>query len=134
MKSAVGLTGKMEEHNRQSIVDLFHAQVGIKKIAEVVGVHETAICHMVDQGEGQCLKGSPGPPANKKRIPDFMEQLRAKIDEDLKKSMRAIAKDMSCDESVIRDAMGDLGMKSFIRCCRQLLTEALKEKRLVSSR
>ena len=33
----------MEEHNKQRIMDLFHPQVGIKKIAEVVGVHKTTV-------------------------------------------------------------------------------------------
>ena len=47
MKPAVGLTGEIEEHNRQRIVDLFHTQVGIKKIAKVVGVHETTNCCVV---------------------------------------------------------------------------------------
>ena len=82
MKSAVGLTVEMEEHNR--IVNLFHTQVGIKKIAEVVGVHEITVRHVVARcrERGNISRASPSPLANEKRMPDFMERLRAKIDED----------------------------------------------------
>ena len=61
--SAVGLTGEMEEHNRQRILDLFHAQVGIKKIAKVVGAQETTIRSVVAKfrERADISRASPGP-------------------------------------------------------------------------
>ena len=61
----------MEVHNRQRIMDLFRPQVGIKKIVKVVGVHDSAVRHMVAQfrERSNISKASPAPRPTRKGCP-----------------------------------------------------------------
>ena len=68
---------------------------------------------------------------NKKRDDAFLECLESKINADPTKSMLRLSKELKIDPKTIRTAVHeDLGMKSYVRVPRQLLTSTLMEKRL----
>ncbi len=65
---------------------------------------------------------------------NFMEELAAKIEEDPTKSMRSLAEEMNVDPKMIKTAMDDLSLKSYIWRQQQLLTAAVEVKRLEQSK
>ncbi|QQP48557.1 Uncharacterized protein FKW44_008915 [Caligus rogercresseyi] len=81
-------------------------------------------------GEGFEKKaGSVG--HNLKRTPEIRERLKKKIKEDPTKSMNRLSNDLSVDSITINWAVReDLGLTSYTRTLRHLLTEDMKRKRL----
>jgi len=66
-------------------------------------------------------------------MPNFLERLKELIDEDPTKFLRNLA-DLGCSQTMIVTAVGDLGTKSYVCQCRQLLTSATKVKRVEKSK
>ena len=68
---------------------------------------------------------------NKKRDLVFLGDLKAKINKDLTKSMWKIAAKLNVDPKTIRSAVHDnLGLKSYTRTVKHLLTKSVKARRL----
>eukprot|EP00096_Caligus_rogercresseyi_P013013 TRINITY_DN5681_c0_g1_i11.p3 TRINITY_DN5681_c0_g1~~TRINITY_DN5681_c0_g1_i11.p3 ORF type:complete len:118 (+),score=26.92 TRINITY_DN5681_c0_g1_i11:130-483(+) len=68
---------------------------------------------------------------NLKRTPEIREILKKKIKEDPTKSMNRLSNDLSVDSTTINWAVReDLGLTSYTRTLRHLLTEDMKRKRL----
>ena len=70
---------------------------------------------------------------NKKRMPDFLQQLQELIEEDPMQSMRQLAIRLDVSECTVRRAVHqDLRYKSYTIRIRQLLTETMKAKRVTT--
>ncbi len=126
----------MEKARHQRIVDLGRAQVPNQTIATIVGVHPRTVQRILAHFEDRGVIGRPprGPPTNKKKTDDFMARLKELIEADPTKSMRSLASDLGCSAATIHSTVRELGMKSYVRRRRQLLTGAMKEKRLDRSK
>jgi hypothetical protein len=81
---------------------------------------------------GNGIQRKPGSGGvNKKRNRDFVNALKTKIAKDPTTSMRKIAAELKVDPKTIRTAVhDDLGLKSYTRTPRHLLTESMKARRL----
>lgn len=122
-----------QERKREKIHVLLGAQCSQIFIAKQIGVNVSTvrrIQHARTSGKGpERAEGSGG--HNRKRTHNFIEDLKIKIDSDPTTSMRRHAKEFQVDPKTIRKAVHqDLGLCSFVRQPRHLLTNALKQKRL----
>ncbi len=123
----------LQEEKRHRVLDLLSAQVPPKRIAEVVGVSLITVYNIRTanmEGKGpERSEGSGG--HNKKRTDHFVHNLKAKVAEDPTKSMRSLAMDMNVSPKTLRKAVNeDLGLKSYTRTTRHLLTRRMKAIRL----
>ncbi len=73
--------------------------------------------------------GSAG--VNKKRYQDFIDALKTKIAKNPTTSIRKIAVDLKVNPKTVRTTLhDDLGLKSYTRTPRYLLTECIQSRRL----
>lgn len=122
-----------EIEKRRRVSDLLFAEIDKKKVAEIVGVSLSTVYVIAKSKKGDNSiarkEGSGG--HNKKRDKTFLRDLKTKIEADPTTSMNRLAKTMEVDHRTIRRAVNDdLGLKSYTRTLRHLLTAGMKEKRL----
>ena len=113
--------------------DLLNALVSPKQISRIVGVSEKTVYNvkkkMIMSKTIARKTGSGG--SNKKRTKTFIKTLKSKIQKDPTKSMRKMARELKVDSKTVRNSVKyDLKLKSYTRTPKQLLTTAMKEKRL----
>ena len=122
-----------QEATRQRISDLLHAQVDPKTISDIVGVSRRTVYNIrraINGGKGITRKSGSGG-SNKKRGEVFLGALKAKIEKDPTTSMRKMAAELQVGVRTVRRAVhDDLGLKSYVRTRRHLLTESMKARRL----
>ena len=122
-----------EEAKRRRVSDLLRAKIELKTIKDIVGVSLRTVYRVkqampVDDGVLR-KPGSGG--ANIKRDTAFLETLKAKIASDPTKAMRKVSKELKVDPKTIRNAVKkDLGLRSYTRTPRHLLTQSMKIRRL----
>ena len=126
-----------QQEKRQRVADLLCAEVDPRRISDTVGVSLKTVYNIrksINNGNGvQRKPGSGG--ANKKRNPDFLKALKAKVAKDPTISMCKMASELDVDPSTVRMAIhDDLGLKSYARTPRHLLTESMKARRLERSK
>lgn len=122
-----------QQAKRQRIFDLLDAGISQIEIANIVKVDVRTvrrIQHAKNAGKGtERTPGSGG--HNKKRDNAFVNSLKAKIDADPTKSMERLGQELQVHPKTIATAVrDDLGLKSYARVPRHLLTITIKEKRL----
>ena len=124
------------EAKREPVAALL--DVGLKhgQICEVTGVSMRFVAKVrtivAAGGSFERKPGSGQPPGI--RTEDFLCGLAAKIEADPTKSMQKLTLDLEVDEKTIRNAVKDLGLKSYIRRRRQLLTAKSKASRVEKGR
>lgn len=121
------------ENKRKRVADLLRAGIAPKVAATTVGVSKVTaydVKKSIDQGKSLDRKpGSGG--HNKIRSQDLVEEVRDKISEDPTTSMTQMAKELEVSDRTVRRVVHeDLGMHSFVRTQRHLLTTAMKARRL----
>lgn len=101
--------------------DLLRAQVSVPEIVTIVGVSKTMVYDTKKKLEaGDSLERKPGSGGSNKIITDdFLTDLLSKIEADPTRSMRKLAKDLNVDEKTIRNAVGQLGLCSYVRRSRR---------------
>lgn len=123
----------VQEQKRQHVSTLLEAQIDHAEIAAIVGVSVRTV-YRINQAKnnGKDTSRAPGSGGNgKKRNEAFISTLKAKVKEDPTTSMRRLAKVTNVSHTTLMLAIHeDLGLKSFARVPRHLLTSSLKEKRL----
>jgi len=122
-----------QQAKRNRVCDLLDAQIPQKDIAKIVGISERTIRRIQHARQSSLgTERSPGSGGhNKKRDAAFLNTLKKKIKEDPTVSMRKHAKILKVDPKTIRTAVHkDLGLKSFARMPRHLLTDRMKQTRL----
>ena len=126
----------MEKAKRIHIAHLYHARHTPTDISHLVGCSRTTVYGVIKKlNTTGCLDRSPhGPPANKKRTPEFLEDLASKIKSKPTTSQTSLAKDMNVTPKTMGQAIRDLGMKSRARPPKHLLTEAYKENHVTRSK
>ena len=123
-----------ESSKRQRVRDLLDANVHWKEIVSVVGVSRATVFN-VKSGKSKLERRKGSGLANRKRTGDFLNDLKARIDNDPTKSMSRLANDMSVHKSTISRAISeDLGMYSYARTVKHLLTEKQRQTRLERSK
>ena len=112
------------EAKRRRVSDLLHAQVGIKEITDIIGCHRSFVYKVKNMmNNGDDLSRKPGSGGHNKKVDeDFLTGLSAEIEADPTRSMRKLAKDLNVSEWTIRQAVGELGLHSYVRRRRQLLS------------
>ena len=120
------------EAKRQSIVDLFHAQIPFKRITKIIEVNLSTVYKVTKSFAARnTIKRKEGSSRhNKKRTKSFLEDLNATIESDPTMSLKKLAKSKNVSQRMIQLAMKDLGFKSYVRRRRQLLTERMRATRL----
>ncbi len=118
----------MEAHKRQRVLDLLCTGTPAKEIAAIVGVSLSTVYDIKAKGHPERKVGSGG--HNKIRSQPFQEALEAKIKANPTSSTRNLAKELGVGKTTIKRAVNDLGLKSYVRRHRQLLTEKNKEDRV----
>ncbi len=118
------------EARRQRVADLLDAQVSVRDIMNIVKCCKNFV-YMVkrkhESGEGLARKpGSGG--LNKKLTAEVLADLLAKIKADPIRSMQKLAKELNVHEKTVRTAVGKLGLHSYMRRRRQLLTKTSRER------
>ena len=85
-----------------------------------------------NKNSGKDIERASGSEGHNKKWDDaLLECQESKINADSTKSMLRLSKELKVDPKTVRTAVHeDLGMKSYVRVPRQLLTSALMEKRL----
>ncbi|QQP35032.1 Transposable element tcb2 transposase [Caligus rogercresseyi] len=118
---------------KKRISDLLDAEIEVVKIIDIVKCSWSLIFKVVkmkkdEEGlERQARSGGH----NLKRTPEFLERLEKKIKEDPTKSINRLFNDFSVHSMTIkRTVREDLGLTSYTRTLRHLLTEDMKRKRL----
>jgi transposase len=102
-------------------------------IANIVGVSVRTVRRLQHaRNDGKSIKRAPGSGGqNKKRDEAFLDTLESSINTDPTKSIRRHAWELAVAPSTILLAVNhDLGLHSYVRTLRHLLTTSLKEKRL----
>lgn len=124
------------EGKRQRISDLLSAQIGIKKIMEIIGCSSALVYKVKNLKENNMgLARRPGSGGhNKKRTELFLTGLLSEIMVDPTQSMRKLGKELGVSKTTIRNAVGDLGLFSYVRRRRQLLSEKTKEMRVLKGK
>ncbi len=112
---------------------MLRAQIDPKSIPNIVGVSLRTVYNVkttLDMGNGiQRKPGSGG--VNKKWNRDFIDVLKTKIAKDPTTSIRNITAELKVDPKTIRTGVhDDLGLKSYTKMPRHLLTECTKAIRL----
>ena len=121
-----------QEEKRKRVADLLSAQVKPRTISNIVGVSLSAV-YAIRQAmvDGKGMQRKPGSCGQTKRTNKFLRDLEAKIAQDPTKSMRRLASELKVAPGTVRRAVkSDLGLKSYARTPRHLLTEAMKTRRL----
>jgi len=117
---------------RQAIVELLRAGHGVKETAEQMGVDRKTVSRVRDNfevtGTVKRKVGSGG--HNAKRSEEVLTGLACEIEASPTTSMRQMAKNLDVSARTIRRAVKDLGAFSYVRRRRQLLSDALKARRL----
>ena len=123
-----------QQSKRQRVLDLLDAQIPQKVIAETVGVNIRTVERLnaaKKDGKSDAARAEGSGGHNKKRTEAFINSLKAKINADPTISMRRHSRDLNVSTGTIRKAVhDDLGLKSFVRVPRHLLTATMKERRL----
>lgn len=122
-----------QQAKRQRVFDLLDAKIGQKEIANIVGVSLRTVGRIQQaRKDGKDTTRDPGSGGhNKKRDPAFLKSLEAAIKADPTVSMRRHAKELKvCQRTIGLAVHEDLGLKSFVRTPRHLLTAVMREKRL----
>jgi transposase len=84
-----------------------------------------------DEGSGSAQRQQHAPRSDRVRNQQFLEALQSLIEDDPGCSMRNLAKKLNVSDGTIRNAVyKDLRYKSYVLQVRQMLSEAMKEKRL----
>ena len=120
------------ESKRQRVSDLLDAQVPILEIAAIVECSRQfgyRIKKMKEAGESLARRSGSGG-LNKIINEDFLVGLSSEIEADPTRSMRKLAKDLGVSEFTIRNAVGQLGLHSYVRRRRQLLSTTSKNSRV----
>ena len=120
-----------KKHER--ICDLLDGHVGKKEIATIVGTSLATVYNVAKaKAEGKEPAWAPDSGGlNKKWMPAFLADLKAKVKDDPTVSVRRLARDMNVSKGTMSTALkADLGLKSYTRTPRHLLTAAMKEKHL----
>ncbi len=112
--------------------DLLCAQVDPQRICEIVGVCERAGRRIKARlRDGKTMERKTGSGGhNCKVTDDFLSELGTKINEDPTRSMRKLAMDLNVSKTTICKAVGMLGLHSYVRRRRQLLTKKTRESRV----
>ena len=120
------------EAKRQRIADLIHAHVSNRRIMDIVGCSKELICKVKRLlRAGESLKRRPGCGGkNKIRTEEFLTGVASEIEADGTISMRKLAKELKVSPITIRRSVRDLGAFSYVRRRRQLLTDAIKKRRV----
>ncbi len=122
-----------QEQKRQRVYDLLDAGISQSKISEIVKMDMRSVHHIQQaKNDRKGVKRAPGSGGhNLKCTPAFLSDLKAKIDEDPTVSMVRRSRELGVSVGTVRMAVhNDLGLKSFVRVPRHLLTMSMKEKRL----
>ncbi|QQP55790.1 Uncharacterized protein FKW44_000237 [Caligus rogercresseyi] len=113
------------EKKRIRVSALLDSQMDFRKIAEVKKLKD----------EGQDLGKKPGSGGhNKKRTAEFLADLSDTIEASPTTSTRKQAKNLGVSKDTIRNAVQDLGLVSYVRIRRQLLSDASKETRVIKGK
>ncbi len=121
----------MEEAKR--VADLLCGQVKQKDICEIVGVGLTTIKRVNALLKvGKTIKRKAGSGGHNLKITEeFLSELCDKIEEDPTRSMSKLPKDLNVGKATISKAVGILGLHSYVRRRRQLLTTATKKQSVI---
>lgn len=122
-----------QRDKRLQVYGLLDAGTQLSVIAKTVGVNIRTVRRLKKgKEEGKTIERAAGSGGhNKKRTKRFIKRLKSKIEADPTISIRRHANHLSVSDYTIRKAIKeDLGLKSFARVPRHLLTASLKEKRL----
>lgn len=121
----------MEEDKRQRVVDLSRAGTSTKDIADIVGIDPTTVRRVLkkfaDRGTVERKSGTGS--HQKKQSKKIKAKVKRAIKKDSALSMRKVAKKANVHESTVRRAVKQLGMKSYVRRQRQLITEKTRKTR-----
>jgi hypothetical protein len=129
-----------EYETRAAVLKALRAGRKPQEIARFLKVHRSLVYRLKkvldqsqDAGEAEI---TPARKQHKKRTvgltrtADFVASLQEKINEDPSKSMRALAKEMQCDEKTIRNCIQeDIRYKSYKMRRGHFMSEATKQKR-----
>ena len=122
-----------QELKRRRISDLLDAEVDPNKIADIVSVSVRTVRNVrMAKAEGKTSERKAGSGGNGlKRSDSFLGDLKKKIESDPTTSMRRLANTFNVDPRTIGKAIhDDLGLNSYVRTPRHLLTSVMKERRL----
>ncbi len=113
----------MEKSNREKIAILLHARDDVTTIVKTVRCSEKTVYNIKRRGED--LERREGSGKTHCMCDEaFVANLKAKVEEKPSRSTRDFAKETGTSRTTIKKALnGDLGLKSFFCCPRQLLTE-----------
>ena len=126
-----------QQRKRETVADLLRAEIAPKNICNVVGVTLKTVYNVKKAlaGDNGTRRKSGSGGANRKRTPKFLDALKAKVKQDPTKSMRKMAAELEVTPATVKTALNtDLGLKSFARTPRHLLTASLMAKRLARSK
>ena len=116
------------EAKRQSVLDLFHAQMDVKSICNMLNVSKTMVYHVIRAGTAKRKVRTIV--HNRKRTASFVSKVNTLTDANPNESIRNVAKKLKVDEKTIRTTLKTLGKRSVVRPPRHLLTAAQKQVRL----
>ncbi|QQP54836.1 Uncharacterized protein FKW44_007804, partial [Caligus rogercresseyi] len=107
-----------------------------RKIAELIPCSLGLVSNVKKlKDEGQDLGRKPCSGGhNKKRTAEFLADLSDTIAASPTTSMRKQAKNLGVSKDTIRNAVQDLGLVSYVRRRRQLLSDASKETRVIKGK
>ncbi len=123
----------LQEKKRERVSDLLDAEIDKETIAKIVGVSVATVYNVAKakkDGNGTERASGSGT-ACKRRLTAFVDDLKAKVKNDPTVSARQMARDMDVSHTTILMVLkADLGLTSFVRTLRHLLTDKIKVKRL----
>ena len=124
------------EEKRNRVSALLDAQTDFRKIAEIVPCSLGLVSKVKKlKDEGQDLGRKPGSGGhNRKRTVEILADLSNTIKASPTTSMRKQAKNLGVSKDTIRNAVRDLGLVSYVRRRRQLLSDATKEARVIKGK
>ena len=125
---------KMSE-TRKTVIDLLKAGLKIDKIVQQTGMHRASIYRIkkrFEAGEDVVHRKKAG--GFLKMTEEKVADLKARVQGDPTRSFRKLAKDMSVSRRTVSKTVKNLGMTSYVRRPRQLLTSVAKEKRFSRSK
>ncbi len=124
------------EAKRVRVSALIDAHMGTNDICRIVGCSRTMVAKVRQlKNDGNHLKRKPGSGGhNRKRTDEFMDDLKDRIDADPTISMRQLAKEKNVTPRTIRKAVKQLGLISYVRRRRQLLSDTTKLTRVAKGK
>ena len=122
----------MEAAQRQRVSDLLDAGIAVVEIAAIVGVHRATVYRIKSKKDANKGIGRVNRSDERRiRTDEFLGALRAEVTERPDTPMRVLARQAGVDEKTIRRAVHeDLGLASYVRRTRHLLTTKQKEARV----